>query len=291
MEMADTTPGTGLHGRGHVSGLPQGGARAGVCLRPAAATARNATGFGGQCALWLLRLLARFWRQDAPVRTAVLQQAPSGPAGVPAGNPPESVSKVVLRQWARQRRAGLTDTDVRQASARVCARVLGLPEFRAARAVALFVPLPGEIDVNSLIKECQRQGKDRLFPRFAADTGGYRLVPVHDLEAETAPGRFGIREPLPQLAAASGAWLAQAGLLWIVPGLVFDPEGTRLGRGGGWYDRLLAQAPGLKVGVAFDWQLLPRVPRADRDVSMDIVVTETRVFRHLGSGPCAGPNG
>ena len=69
--------------------------------------------------------------------------------------------------------------------------------------------------------------------------------------------------------------------LALVPGLAFDRAGRRLGRGGGHYDRLLARAPlraAFKIGLAFAWQLQPRVPAARHDVPMDLVATEKELI-------------
>src|SRR5262249_61676779 len=68
-------------------------------------------------------------------------------------------------------------------------------------------------------------------------------------------------------------------LCFLVPGVAFDGRGARLGRGGGWYDRALAGHPdAARLGLAYDFQVVPFVPEASWDVRMHVVVTETRVL-------------
>ena len=90
--------------------------------------------------------------------------------------------------------------------------------------------------------------------------------PIAEL-AELVLGRFGIREPAP------GPQLEKLDLI-VVPGLAFTVTGNRLGRGAGYYDRFLATVPTttLKVGVCFEFQLVPQIPSESHDVIMDVVV-------------------
>ena len=69
-------------------------------------------------------------------------------------------------------------------------------------------------------------------------------------------------------------------MVWLVPGMAFSPRtGVRLGRGRGYYDRLLAGKPGLKIGVAAEGQLLDGLPSEGHDIRMDVIVTENRTVR------------
>jgi len=67
--------------------------------------------------------------------------------------------------------------------------------------------------------------------------------------------------------------------VWLVPGLAFDRNGNRLGRGKGYFDALLARAPGVKIALTHDFQLLNEVPTEAHDVRMDFIVTEIQVFQ------------
>ncbi len=125
-----------------------------------------------------------------------------------------------------------------------------------------------------------------LFPRFRAGDRTYEMVQVREFESDTVPGFYGIREPRPELPAAPPGLCRDRRTAWIVPGLAFDGAGGRLGRGGGFYDRLLAGVKGPKIGVAFEWQLLPAVPICRHDVRLDALVTAEQVLRFA---PRTGP--
>ena len=85
--------------------------------------------------------------------------------------------------------------------------------------------------------------------------------------------KLGILEPRTFAPADAPADIA------IVPGVAFDAQGHRLGHGKGYYDEMLRSFAGLKIALAFNCQMLPTVPATDHDVPMDVVVTETTVYR------------
>jgi 5-formyltetrahydrofolate cyclo-ligase len=94
-----------------------------------------------------------------------------------------------------------------------------------------------------------------------------------------APGFRGIPEP----AAGEQVPVQEANLL-VVPGVAFDPEGRRVGYGGGFYDRLLPRVKGLRpiVALAYEEQVFPSLPREEHDISVDVVITDARVIHGHG---------
>ena len=188
----------------------------------------------------------------------------------------------------RRRRAGLPSAEVEQASGRVCVTLLGLSAIAGAPWLAAYVACAGEVDVAEVLTACLRRGQRLLLPRFEVVTGQYTLVPVADLERDTAPGHFGIREPAGRLTPAPTEVWAGQDVVWLVPGLAFDERGNRLGRGRGYYDRLLAGTAGCRIGVAYDWQVLPVLPHDGQDVSMHMVVTDRRVLERNPRSADAG---
>jgi len=99
------------------------------------------------------------------------------------------------------------------------------------------------------------------------------------LLTDTAEGYYGIREPANENPPVSRQVLQDGATVWCVPGLAFDISGHRIGRGGGYYDRLLTGARGAKIGIAYDLQLFDAVPWEPHDAKMDLVVTEKRCVR------------
>lgn len=183
------------------------------------------------------------------------------------------------REWRLRLLARGRETipeECRRMSHGMCGRLLGLPELRHARRVAMYAAMPGEADPGEVFTYCLQDGKEVLLPRYDAVSGAYVMVAVRDPKREIRSGRFGIREPLPELPAGD---VRGPETVWLVPGLGFDREGRRLGRGRGFFDRLLTGTAGFKIGIGFSWQLLPELPADDRDVRMDAVVTETETVR------------
>src|SRR5439155_1417820 len=115
--------------------------------------------------------------------------------------------------------------------------------------------------------------KDRKqvsLPAFNAQLGRYEAREIKD-DNDLVLGQFGIQEP------KSTCPLADLGALDLVlaPGIAFALDGTRLGRGKGYYDRLLEKVQASKIGVCFDWQVLPQIPRDGHDILMDYLATPT----------------
>ncbi len=154
------------------------------------------------------------------------------------------------------------------ASATACRRLGERGELAAAGHVALYVPLDGEPDPAHLAEIALRAGKGVYYPRVTAE--GLEFVAADPRTFRAGP--LGVPEP-----SAGPRLPPDGGLFFVVPGLAFDLGGTRLGRGGGHYDRALAARPGAaRFGLAFEFQVLPRLPRAPWDVPMNGVATEAR---------------
>jgi 5-formyltetrahydrofolate cyclo-ligase len=109
------------------------------------------------------------------------------------------------------------------------------------------------------------------------------MVQVASADDDLVAGAFGIREPRGDLPAVGQEERCSEGVLWLVPGVAFDAAGHRLGRGRGYYDRLLAGVRGPCVGVAWEWQVIGHVPASAHDVPMGWIVTDTRTIA-CGSG-------
>ena len=145
--------------------------------------------------------------------------------------------------------------------------------FRGARSVLFFAPLPDEVDLWPLLEETISSGKVVALPCFDADNQRYASRRVENVRVEILSGQFGIREPSVGCIEMPLDDLE----LVLVPGVAFDLNGHRLGRGKGYYDRLLENFTGKKVGIAFDEQIVEAVPRESLDVRMDYILTPTRI--------------
>jgi 5-formyltetrahydrofolate cyclo-ligase len=126
--------------------------------------------------------------------------------------------------------------------------------------------------VSPLIHQALKDGKLVAIPSFLGSAQAYGARQISHPELDFVQGPFGTREP----AQNQPEVLLKQLDLALVPGLGFDARGRRLGRGKGFYDRILAQVAGLKWGVAWDEQIVDEVPVESHDVILDCVVTPTR---------------
>ena len=158
----------------------------------------------------------------------------------------------------------------------IAARISALPSFRDARRVLLTLPFRSEWNTRPLIDAALAAGKTLALPRVDTVNRMLDICIVRDISLDCAPGYRTIPEPhahVERVAPDSIDWV-------LVPGVAFDVRGQRLGYGGGYYDRLLAQLPRLspRVAGAFDAQVVDRVPAAQHDLVVDTLVTPTRVL-------------
>lgn len=187
--------------------------------------------------------------------------------------PAVEAAKRALRKEFSARRNALDAARRREYDAAICERVRGLRGYREAEYVAGYIRHGAEIDLSALFR-----GKGLLLPRFNERSGAYEMVAVKDLELDLLPGKYGIPEPSPSLSAADPDLVASR-VLFLVPAVACDRQGHRLGRGGGYYDRLLSGVKTPPVAVIYSCQLSPdTLPGAAYDVPMGTIVTEREVI-------------
>ena len=183
------------------------------------------------------------------------------------------VAKAGIRREYSLRRKALDGTLRRQYDADICAAIRALPCFEETECVAAFISHGAEPDLSPLFK-----GKRLFLPRFDAGRGVYEIVAVNDLELDLLPGKYNIPEPSPSLPAADPDFVASR-VLFLVPAVACDRQGHRLGRGGGYYDRLLAGVKKAPVGVVYSCQLSEQpLPGTAHDIPMGVIVTEREVI-------------
>jgi 5-formyltetrahydrofolate cyclo-ligase len=180
--------------------------------------------------------------------------------------------KATLRSRLRQALRELSPESRSAASGHLRTLLELEPAWQSARTLLAFVPLRSEPDVWPSILAAAARGVTVCLPRHDLAADGYRPCRVPNLERDLRPGPHGVLEP-----AGDCPWEEINQLDFIlVPGVGFAPSGGRLGRGKGYYDRMLAAAPGLKCGVAFDLQVIPELPLEPHDVRLDLIITESR---------------
>jgi 5-formyltetrahydrofolate cyclo-ligase len=184
--------------------------------------------------------------------------------------------KQQLRREMRARLAALTEAGRRAISAAVWERLATLPEFAAADCLLAYVSTAREVDTHGLIRQLLAMGRQVCVPWFDPESQQYVASELRDFDSELAAGKFGILEPAPGAVRAVETGRLDA---LLVPGLAFDAQGNRLGRGLGYFDRLLGGSRGVKIALAGEFQVLDEVPVADTDAALDFIVTDKRVVR------------
>ena len=189
--------------------------------------------------------------------------------------------KIALREKFRRLREQLSREEVLEKSERIERLLFKLPEFKEAETVAFYVAKreSKEVETERMIKRALKIGKKVLVPLVNAQE--LRFSELRDFDSELALGTFGILEPKP---ASRRLVRASESNIILVPGLAFDLCGYRLGYGMGYYDRLLRGLASAKpslpfAGLAYEMQLVDKLPNTEYDMPLDILVAERRVLR------------
>lgn len=183
-------------------------------------------------------------------------------------------AKARLRREIRERLKTLPEQQRAEASREICCRLRAQPFWQAAGAILFYAPLPAEPDIWPLLLESLEPGKMVCLPRYSPQTGTYWPARISNPLNDLTLGPLGTREPSARCELVP---LAHVDLV-LVPGLAFDRQGHRLGRGKGHYDRMLAGFDGLTCGVAFEEQVVESIPSRDHDIAVRALVTPKRLL-------------
>ena len=186
-------------------------------------------------------------------------------------------AKTSIRSLYLTTRAAIPALRKDQADAAIRARLEALDLWSNASLILTYVSYRDEIDTRAIIEDALAQGKKVAVPLsdLASRSMTFRYIESLD---ELVPGLKGIPEPA---ADAPVVKLSEMiGSICLVPGLVFDGAGYRIGYGGGFYDRFLAFYPGDKIGLAYTMQLSNNpLPVGADDVPVDMIVSDSCLWR------------
>lgn len=182
-------------------------------------------------------------------------------------------SRKNLRQRILAARDALAPEVRQERSAAICARLWQIPAVAAARTIMVYVSFRSEVETGLFVAECLRREITVAVPRTEVRAKRLAIYRLSDPARDLKPGYCGILEPDPARAEAFDPATIE---VVILPGSVFDWAGGRLGYGGGYYDRFLAQAApqALRVGVAYGLQVVDAVPMLEHDMRLHWLVTE-----------------
>lgn len=172
--------------------------------------------------------------------------------------------KKQLRKDMKQRIASQSSDARRKTADRICESLKSWIDQNAIQHIGIYIAQPDEIDLSALIHCCLSQKKSLYAPCYQHEQSAYQFVPFESLN-NFSSGKFRIPEPNGRPVS-----LAEIQVI-LVPGLAFDLSGNRLGRGGGYYDRILKEFSGISIGIAAPLQLQRRIPTDAWDQTVDYV--------------------
>lgn len=175
------------------------------------------------------------------------------------------LTKNELRKEVRLRKKRFSSDELKDLSRSIVRKLLELSVIKEAKTVMLYCSLPDEVYTMDLIHRLKADGKEIVLPVVTGETE--MELRRYESDSDLKAGCFNILEPcgerftdLEKIDAA------------IIPGMGFDKKGNRMGRGKGYYDRFLQQAPHIyKIGVCFPFQMFDEIPADEHDVRMDVV--------------------
>lgn len=176
-----------------------------------------------------------------------------------------------LRIELLNKRRSLSENIRKRYSAEIVEKIKNLPEFKEANTIMLYCATKGEPDLTPLFKEVISLGKVLLLPRVK---GNEIEAVITENPSCLSKGTFGILEP------SEGSVISPREIDFVaVPGIAFDKRGYRIGFGKGYYDRFLKHVKGIKVGIAYSFQIVEELPHDPWDVPVDLIITESSVRR------------
>ena len=184
-----------------------------------------------------------------------------------------------LRKDTLIKRDQLPSIEKRDLSQLIMDRVLSMAQFQSAATVFIYVDFRSEVATRPLIDHMLKCGKKVVVPVTLVQNKDLLAVSITDPDKELAPGYCSIPEPIVEIHEKQ---MLSPDLIDIIflPGSVFDERGGRMGYGGGYYDRFVsAKAPqAVRVGLAYELQMVQSAPLQVHDEFLDFIVTEKRII-------------
>lgn len=176
-----------------------------------------------------------------------------------------------LKESMLEKRNVVSKQEIFEKSSLIKGNLFNLEHYKTSKTVMFFVSFNSEVNTHDMIKEALKN-KIVIVPKII----NKEIEPsvIIDIDSLLPSERFGILEPIEVMK------IAYKNIdLVLVPGIVFDKEGHRIGYGFGYYDKFLKKVPkAIKIGLAFDFQVIDKIPREMHDVSVDMIVTDKKVL-------------
>ena len=179
------------------------------------------------------------------------------------------MDKKALRREIGAKKRALSAAEIEARSAVLAKMLYATEQYRAARSLYAYLSFNQEVRTNPIIQRAWADGKRVAVPKVVGDEMVF--IWIDSFEGLAPQGAFHIMEPI-----EDGPIADDATALILMPGLAFDPQGHRVGYGGGYYDRYLAEQPHHPtVALCYDFQLYDHLDVDDYDVPVDVVITDS----------------
>lgn len=183
------------------------------------------------------------------------------------------MDKEEFRKLILQRRGSLDKVEVKKKSKAVCVKLVDSLPFTTAKNIMFYMSVNNEVDLQEAM-ESVRGRKNIILPK--TDLQNVKIVPykVSNPQDDLEAGAFGIPEP----KRTSQLFDKEELNLILVPGVAFDLQGNRIGHGKGYYDRFLKETSALKMGIAYEFQIVDSINTEEYDIPVDFIITEKRII-------------
>ncbi len=185
--------------------------------------------------------------------------------------------KIDLRKQHLERRSAIPAETRAVRDEKICKNILSSAAYRYADVLLLYYPIKGEVNVLPVMEAAVNAGKKVAFPRCRAEDHSMTFYYTSS-QSDFEKGSYGLQEPLTDLPVFDPEDISRKNVLCIVPAVVYDRRGYRVGYGGGYYDRFFGKYKPASVGVVYEEFILRSVPHGRFDISVDVVVSERGIY-------------
>lgn len=183
------------------------------------------------------------------------------------------MTKAEIRQQILKRRRLLAADQIEKLSGKINQKLIGMQEFKNAKIFAIYLPIHNEVETKPIINNLLKNQKDMYLPTFDQKANDYQLSKFSGWQ-NLVKGPYEILQP--RDAESINSQLIDVA---FIPGVAFSKSGVRVGYGKGVYDRLFAKSKAIKIGLAYEFQMVDELPKEEHDLIMDVVITENKIYK------------
>ncbi len=192
-------------------------------------------------------------------------------------------SKKELRTMMMKKRSTLTEAEIRTRSEEILNHLKKLEAFQQGEELLCFITMASEPDTSFILQFYREHGKKTAAPKVLGDVMEFFYFDEQNELRYTEGAKYKILEP-----TETSKCTPDKNTVVIMPGLVFDTSGHRIGYGGGYYDKYLSQHPNvIKIAIAFDFQVMEQIPSdiiEETDIIPDYIVTDKKIYKIVSNG-------